>query len=124
MEAQTTAQELDEYSASNIAFHAELAQLARLPATERILTSLQFQAVAFQFRPIFEPGRAAAVDDEHRTLVAALAAGDGDAAEAAMHRHLANVKTALEAAIAGRRVERRLPSSADRASAPARPEAS
>ena len=107
MEAQAATHRLDEYSASNLAFHAELARIARLPATERILTSLQFQTVVFQFRPIFEPGRAAAVDAEHRALVAALTAGDGDTAESAMHLHLRNVKDALEAAIAARRVERR-----------------
>ncbi|HEX3882610.1 MAG TPA: GntR family transcriptional regulator [Stellaceae bacterium] len=113
MEAQAAAGRLDEYSASNLAFHAELARIAQLPATARILTSLQFQTVVFQFRPIFEPGRAAAVDAEHRVLVAALAAGDGDAAESAMHQHLRNVKDALEAAIAARRIERRFRLAAD-----------
>lgn len=107
MEAQAATHRLDEYSASNVMFHAELARIAQLPATERILTSVQFQTVVFQFRPIFERGRAAAVNLEHRALVAALAAGDGDAAEGAMYQHLRNVKDALEAAIAARSVERR-----------------
>jgi DNA-binding GntR family transcriptional regulator len=62
--------------------------------------------VAFQYRPIMEPGRAAAIDAEHRVLVAALAAGDAAAAEAAMRTHIGNAKRALQAAIAGRRVVR------------------
>ena len=103
MEAQAATHRLDEYSARNLAFHTELGRIAQLPATERLLTSVQLQTVVFQFRPIFEPGRAAAVNIEHRALVAALAAGDGDAAEGAMYRHLQNVKDALEAAIAARR---------------------
>jgi DNA-binding GntR family transcriptional regulator len=119
MEAQAATHRLDEYSASNLAFHAELARIAHLPATERILTSLQFQTVVFQFRPILEPGRAAAVDAEHRALVAALAAGDANAAERAMHEHLRNVKDALEAAIAARRVERRFRGAAADPIAPA-----
>lgn len=116
MEAQAATHRLDEYSASNLAFHAELARIAQMPATARILISLQFQTVVFQFRPIFEPGRAAAVNAEHRALVAALAAGDGDAAERAMYDHLRNVKGALEAAIGSRRVERRW--AADKTSVP------
>jgi DNA-binding GntR family transcriptional regulator len=119
MEAQAADHRLDEYSASNVTFHAELARIAQLPATARILTSVQFQTVVFQFRPIFEPGRAAAVNLEHRALVAALAAGDGDAAEGAMYQHLRNVKDALEAAIAARRVERRFHVAADHPIAPA-----
>jgi DNA-binding GntR family transcriptional regulator len=107
MEAQAATHRLDEYAANNLTFHAELVRIAQLPATARILTSLQFQTVVFQFRPIFEPGRAAAVDAEHRALVAALAAGDSDGAERAMRQHLQNVKDALEAAITARRVERR-----------------
>lgn len=120
MESQTAAHALGEYSASNVAFHAELARLAALPATERMLASLQFQTVAFQYRPIYEPGRAAAVDAEHRVLVAAIAAGDGDAAEAAMRDHLDQVKRALGAAIEGRRLERRPPPGDDAVAATVR----
>ena len=64
--------------------------------------------------------RAAAVDAEHRVLVAAIAAGDGDAAEAAMRDHLDKVKRALGAAIEGRRLERRPPPADDAVAATAR----
>lgn len=106
MEAQAAAHDLTGYAASNVAFHAEITRLADLPTTARMLDALHFQTVAFQFRPLFEPGRAAEVDAEHRALVAAIASGDGDAAEHAMRHHIDNVKRALAAAIVARRLER------------------
>jgi len=107
MEALSAANDLVGYSEANTEFHAEIARIARHESAERLLAGLRAQTVVFQFRPLFEPGRAAAVDDEHRALVAAIASGDEDAAEAAMRRHVDNVGGALRAAIAGRRVVQR-----------------
>jgi DNA-binding GntR family transcriptional regulator len=106
LEALTAAGDLVSYSEANVQFHAAIARIAQHQSAERILNGLRSQTVAFQYRPIMEPGRAAAIDAEHRVLVAALAAGDAAAAEAAMRTHIGNAKRALQAAIAGRRVVR------------------
>jgi DNA-binding GntR family transcriptional regulator len=107
MEALSATNDLVRYSEANTAFHAEIARIARHVSAARLLTDLRAQTVVFQFRPLFEPGRASEVDAEHRALVAAIASGDAAAAEAAMRRHVDNVGRALRAAIAGRRVVQR-----------------
>ncbi len=108
MEALAADGQLVGYSEANVEFHAEIARLAHHPTAERILNGLRSQTVAFQFRPALEPGRLRDINAEHRTLVAAIAAGDGPAAEAAMRVHIDNVGRALAAAIAARRVPRSL----------------
>jgi DNA-binding GntR family transcriptional regulator len=101
------------YSQANVEFHAEIARLARHASAERILNALRSQTVAFQFRPILEPGRAAQIDAEHRVLVAALAAGDEAGAEAAMRVHIDNAARALQATIANRQLMQRAMMPAD-----------
>jgi DNA-binding GntR family transcriptional regulator len=90
------------YSQVNVEFHAEIARMAQNPSAERILNGLRSQTIAFQYRPILEVGRAVEIDAEHRILIAALAAADEGAAEAAMRSHIDNAARALRAAIAGR----------------------
>jgi DNA-binding FadR family transcriptional regulator len=51
--------------------------------------------VRFQFRTVLAPGRAAASLAEHGRIVAAIAAGDRAAAEAAMREHLTQVAATL-----------------------------
>jgi DNA-binding GntR family transcriptional regulator len=104
MEALSAANQLVRYTEANAIFHAEIARIAQHPSAERLLNGLRAQTVVFQFRPLFEPGRAVEVDAEHRALVAAIGSGDADAAEAAMRTHVDNVGRALRAAIAARRV--------------------
>jgi DNA-binding GntR family transcriptional regulator len=113
MEALSATDDLVRYSEANTEFHTEIARIARHASAERMLTGLRAQTVVFQFRPLFEPGRAAEVDAEHRKLVAAIASGDADAAEAEMRRHVDNVGHALRAAIAARRVVQRPMASTD-----------
>jgi DNA-binding GntR family transcriptional regulator len=107
MEALSAINDLVGYSEANVGFHAEIARIAQHGSAAHMLAGLRAQTVVFQFRPLFEPGRAAAVDAEHRALVAAIASGDADRAEAAMRRHVDNVGHALRAAIAARRVVHR-----------------
>lgn len=104
LEVLTAAQDLVSFSAANVEFHAEIARLSRHLTAERVLTGLRSQTVAFQFRPIMEPGRAAEIDGDHRALVEAIASGDGDRAEAAMRVHLDRAVVALKAAIKSRRL--------------------
>ncbi len=47
------------------------------------------------------PGRPAAALEEHRAIVAAIRARDGDAAEAAMRRHIRSSRTAVEDGMSG-----------------------
>jgi DNA-binding GntR family transcriptional regulator len=101
------------YSQLNVEFHAEIARIAQNHSAERILSGLRSQTIAFQFRPILEPGRAAEIDAEHRVLVAALAAADEVAAEAAMRSHIDNAARALRAAIVGREMVQRSMMSVD-----------
>ena len=107
MEALSAVNDLVGYSDANTEFHAEIARIARHASAAHMLAGLRAQTVVFQFRPLAEPGRASEVDAEHRALVAAIASGDEDAAEAAMRLHVDNVGHALHAAIAGRRIVQR-----------------
>jgi len=94
---------LAEYQALNVELHAEIVRIAQHPSVANILQELHSQTVAFQYRPILEPGRAMAINKEHKTLIEALSRKDPDAAEAAMRRHLDNAVAALRQAIAARR---------------------
>jgi DNA-binding GntR family transcriptional regulator len=107
LESLSAKQDFVGYSLANVAFHAEIARLAQNPSAARILNGLRSQTIAFQFRPILEPGRAAEIDAEHRTVVAALAERDEVAAEAAMRVHIDNVGRALRTAIASRQIAQR-----------------
>jgi DNA-binding FadR family transcriptional regulator len=53
--------------------------------------------VRFHYRTILQPGRPAQSFAEHSAIVDAIAAGDADAAEMAMRRHLSHVADALRA---------------------------
>jgi DNA-binding FadR family transcriptional regulator len=63
----------------------------------RLVGGLKSQLVRFQYRTILVPGRSARSFEEHSAIVDAVVAGDADAAEAAMRRHLAHVADALSA---------------------------
>jgi DNA-binding FadR family transcriptional regulator len=51
--------------------------------------------VRFEYRTILLPGRSAHSFAEHTAIVDAVAAGEGEAAEAAMRTHLSHVAEAL-----------------------------
>ena len=57
------------------------------------------QVVRFQYRTILVPGRAERSFAEHTAIVEAVAAGDPDAAEAAMRRHLSAATDALRESV-------------------------
>lgn len=56
------------------------------------------QIVRFQYRTILLPGRGERSSSEHIAIIEAAAAGDPDAAEAAMRTHLSQVAEALRRA--------------------------
>lgn len=80
-------------------FHQRIWTIAGHRVARTILEKLKSQSIRFQFRTIYQPGRLSESLKEHRKLVGALATGDGEMAEAAMHDHLRNVVESLKLAM-------------------------
>ena len=89
-------------SDQNAVLHRTLIEIANHPTVMRLIAMLESQLVRFQYRTILLPGRTERSFAEHAAIVDAVAAGDPDAAEAAMRRHLSHVADAL-------RIRRRRP---------------
>ena len=87
------------FSQSNAALHRDIQRIAANETANRILQTLKLHLVRLQYRVILLPGRPETSLAEHRVIVDAICAGDGDAAEAAMRRHLLNFKKLLQQAI-------------------------
>jgi DNA-binding GntR family transcriptional regulator len=84
-------------SDENAVLHSKLLELSGNQTVIRLVGGLKSQLVRFQYRTILVPGRSARSFEEHSAIVDAVVAGDADAAEAAMRRHLAHVADALSA---------------------------
>lgn len=91
MKALLKAQDLLKYSDGNSKLHAKIIAMSGHETAQRLIANLRAQLVRFQYRTILVPGRAKDSLAEHTALVNAIAARDGDAAEAAMRTHLAHV---------------------------------
>jgi DNA-binding GntR family transcriptional regulator len=93
------------FSQGNAALHREIQRIAGNETANRILHTLRSHLVRLQYRVILLPGRPETSLAEHHDIVDAICAGDGDAAEAAMRRHLTSfmhlLKQAIEAARLG-----------------------
>ncbi|RDV03580.1 GntR family transcriptional regulator [Undibacter mobilis] len=87
------------YSQFNAALHRQLQSMAGNATADRILDTLKSHLVRLQYRVILLPGRPQASLAEHRAIVAAVCAGDGDAAERAMRQHLTSFIGLLRQAI-------------------------
>ena len=61
----------------------------------RLIATLKYQLVRFQYRTILLPGRSEHSFSEHSAIVQAIRAGDPDGAERAMRSHLSHVAEAL-----------------------------
>jgi DNA-binding GntR family transcriptional regulator len=85
-------------SDENAVFHGRVLELAGHDTATRLISALKSQLVRFQYRTILLPGRSERSFAEHRAVVEAVAAGDGDKAEAAMRTHLSHVADALRGA--------------------------
>jgi DNA-binding GntR family transcriptional regulator len=85
-------------SDENAVLHRTLLEIADHPTVMRLISMLKSQLVRFQYRTIMLPGRTERSFDEHTAIVDAVAAGDPDAAEKAMRRHLSHVAEALRGA--------------------------
>jgi DNA-binding GntR family transcriptional regulator len=79
----------------NALLHRALLDIAGHAIADRLVGTLNSQLVRFQYRTILVPGRAERSFAEHTAIVEAVAAGDPDAAEAAMRTHLTHATAAL-----------------------------
>jgi len=95
MRARLDAGDLLGVSDRNAVLHARLLAIAGHATVDRLVAGLRGQLVRFQYRTILVPGRSERSFAEHTAIVDAVAAGDADAAEAAMRRHLGHVTQAL-----------------------------
>jgi DNA-binding GntR family transcriptional regulator len=86
------------YSETNRRLHGRILLASQHAIVQRLVDGLKAQLVRFQYRSILVPGRPSRSLAEHQALVAAIAARDPDAAEAAMRHHLSSVTDALSAA--------------------------
>ena len=79
------------YSKLNRELHGALRRIARHRVADDLVANLRNRAAHHQFRLALMPGRAAESLVQHGAIVEAVTAGDGPAAEEAMHAHLASV---------------------------------
>ena len=79
------------YSELNRQLHALIRILGGQATAQGILERLRGQNVRHQFRLALHPGRASVSLPQHLEIIDALCAGDADAAEAAVRRHLRSV---------------------------------
>jgi DNA-binding GntR family transcriptional regulator len=85
------------YSELNRELHALIRTLSRQDTARVILDRLRAQNVRHQFRLAMHPGRAAVSLPQHLDIIEALCAGDPDAAQDAVQRHLRSVIDTLPA---------------------------
>jgi DNA-binding GntR family transcriptional regulator len=79
------------HSELNQQLHALIRALGGQATARAVLERLRGQNVRHQFRLAMHPGRAAVSLPEHLEIIDALCAGDSEAAEAAVRRHLHSV---------------------------------
>jgi DNA-binding GntR family transcriptional regulator len=79
------------YSELNQQLHSLIRTLGGQSTAQAILERLRGQNVRHQFRLALHPGRAAVSLPQHIEIIEALCAGDADAAESAVRRHLHSV---------------------------------
>ena len=94
--------ELLRYSELNAELHGAVRSIAHHETSARIIEQLRGQIVRHQFRLALVPGRPAVSLPQHEAIVAAIAAGDPQAAERAMHEHIDSVIDALRDLAPGR----------------------
>ena len=82
-------------SDANALLHDRLRRIGGHATANRLIAELRSQLVRFEYRTILVPGRSERSLAEHTAIVDAVAAGDPDAAEAAMRVHLSHVGDAL-----------------------------
>lgn len=87
------------YSRANGALHREIQRIAGNATATRILSTLRSHLMRLQYRVILLPGRPQSSLAEHKQIVDAICAGDANAAEKAMRKHLTSFTALLQQAI-------------------------
>jgi DNA-binding GntR family transcriptional regulator len=100
MRAAYARSELLAYSDLNARLHRRIREIGRHGTSASLIERLGAQVVRHQFRLALQPGRPAVSLPQHERIIAAVAAGDPDAAEQAMRAHLASVAEALRGSAA------------------------
>jgi DNA-binding GntR family transcriptional regulator len=95
MERAVAAGDLFGYSELNKQLHALIRSLSGQATANAVLERLRGQNVRHQFRLAMHPGRPSVSLPQHLEIIDALCAGDPQAAEAAVRRHLSSVIAAL-----------------------------
>jgi DNA-binding GntR family transcriptional regulator len=95
MSARNDSEALVRYSQLNTRLHELILAAARDETVDRMLASLNYALVRYQFRTVLVPGRIADSLAEHRRIVEALHAHDPAAAEHAARRHVASIRDVL-----------------------------
>lgn len=83
------------YSNLNQVLHQRLRDISGHTIAAELITNLRARASHHHFRLALQPGRPTQSLPEHEAIIAAVIAGDADAARAAMDRHLSSVIDAL-----------------------------
>ncbi len=83
------------YSELNARLHAMIRQISGHATAAAIIERLRGQVVRHQFRLALLPSRPSRSLAQHEKIVEAIASGDPEAAETAMHEHLDDVLAAL-----------------------------
>jgi DNA-binding GntR family transcriptional regulator len=102
MRAAVASGDLLGYSELNRQLHGLVRELAGQATADAILERLRGQNVRHQFQLAMHPGRPAVSLPQHLEIIEALCAGDSEAAEAAMRRHIRSVIDTLPEVEAGR----------------------
>ena len=87
------------YMQLNPQLHRRIWRISDNQVAIKVLVTLKSQSIRFQYGTILRPGRPAHSLREHRAIVAAIAAHDPDACDAAMAEHLGHVLETLQWAI-------------------------
>jgi len=97
MESEEDLAGLKLFTELNARFHGLIIQAARNETLERLLASLNYSLVRYQYRTILVPGRRVLSLREHRLILHALEARDPEAAETAARSHVSRVRQTLAA---------------------------
>ncbi|MFI5286697.1 MAG: GntR family transcriptional regulator [Candidatus Dormibacteria bacterium] len=87
------------YSQLNTQLHRRIWKISDNQVATKVLVTLKSQSIRFQYGTILRPGRPEQSLREHKAIVAAIAAHDPDACDAAMAEHLSHVLETLQWAI-------------------------
>jgi DNA-binding GntR family transcriptional regulator len=82
-------------SDQNALLHGRILEISAHTTVARLIATLKYQLVRFQYRTILLPRRSEHLFSEHSRIVQAIAAADMEDAEQAMRTHLSHVAEAL-----------------------------